>query len=129
MPKTFGISHIAIQVADLDRSIAFYVAAFDVRRHNPDPTTAMLLGPGPSDRIALELSPAEAGKRGGIQHFGIRVTSPDHFDAVLTQALSAGGRLKEQGDRGDNQPYAFVSDPDGYDIEIWHMNASLFDDE
>jgi catechol 2,3-dioxygenase-like lactoylglutathione lyase family enzyme len=128
MPKTFGLSHIAFQVADLDRSIAFYESAFDVRRHHRDATTAMLLGPGPCDLIALELSPSEAGKRGGIQHFGIRLTSPEHFDDVLTKALSAGGRLQDKGDRGDNQPFAFVRDPDGYEIEIWHMNASLLDD-
>jgi predicted enzyme related to lactoylglutathione lyase len=34
MVKTYGPSHIALSVADLDRSLAFYVAVFDVR--DPD---------------------------------------------------------------------------------------------
>ena len=129
MAKTFGISHIALQVADLDGSIAFYKSAFEVRQHYRDAASALLLGPGPGDLIALELSPSEAGKRGGIQHFGFRLTSPKLFEEVLAKVLSAGGRLTAKGDRGDNQPYAFIDDPDGYEIEIWHMNAPLRDDD
>jgi hypothetical protein len=31
--------------------------------------------------------------------------------------------LKQRGDFGDNQPFVFVLDPDGYEIEIWHENT------
>jgi catechol 2,3-dioxygenase-like lactoylglutathione lyase family enzyme len=114
-----------MKVGDLDRSCAFYRAAFGLTLQYRDTTTAMLLGPGPADLLTLTLSPGDAGKTGGIEHFGIRITGPEHFEPLLATIISAGGRLRERGDRGDGQPYAFILDPDGYEIELWHMNTPL----
>jgi catechol 2,3-dioxygenase-like lactoylglutathione lyase family enzyme len=120
MPATFGISHIAMKVADLDRAVRFYEQAFGARQYFRNATTAQALGPGPTDIMAFELDPDGAGKAGGLIHFGLRLTSSEALDGVLEMVLAAGGTLRERGDFGDNQPYAFVSDPDGYEIEIWH---------
>jgi len=114
-----------MRVADLDRATAFYQAAFGAILHHQDSEVAMLLGPGEADLIVLELSPADAGRPGGFQHFGIRLRDPEDFDPFLRNVLQAGARLIERGDRGDNPPFALVLDPDGYQIEIWHMNGPL----
>ena len=121
----YGISHIALQVADLDRAVRFYESAFGVRQYFRDAVTAQVLGPGPADVIAFELAPASA-QRGGILHFGFRLTGPDRLDEVLERVTAAGGTIKERGDFGSGQPYAFILDPDGYEIEIWHENTPLY---
>jgi catechol 2,3-dioxygenase-like lactoylglutathione lyase family enzyme len=123
MPPTFGISHIAMKVADLDRAVQFYEQAFGVRQYFRNETTAQVLGPGPADVMAFELDPDGAGRAGGLIHFGLRLTSPDALDGVVEAVLAAGGRIKERGDFGAGQPYAFVFDPDGYEIEIWHEHT------
>jgi catechol 2,3-dioxygenase-like lactoylglutathione lyase family enzyme len=123
MSATFGISHIAMKVSDLDRAVRFYEEAFGTRPYFRGERTAQVLGPGPTDVIAFELLPGGAAEAGGLIHFGLRLTSPEALDGVLRRVLSAGGVLRERGDFGDNQPYAFILDPEGYEIEIWYENT------
>lgn len=123
MPATFGLSHIAMKVADLDRAVGFYERAFGVRQYVRDAHTAQVLGPGPTDVIAFELMPDGAGAEGGLIHFGLRLTGPEPLDAVLCDVVAAGGTVIERGDFGGDQPFAFVRDPDGYVIELWHENT------
>jgi catechol 2,3-dioxygenase len=122
-PATFGISHIALKVADLDRAVAFYCSAFGTRQYFRSATSAQVLGPGPTDVLAFELMPEGAGQPGGVIHFGLRLTGPERLDEVLDRVLAAGGVLLQRGDFGDHQPFAFVRDPDGYEIELWHENT------
>ncbi len=123
MAATFGLSHIAMKVSDLDRAVRFYEQAFGAKQYVRHAHTAQVLGPGPTDVMAFELAPGDAARPGGLIHFGLRLTGPDALDGVIERVLAAGGTLKERGDFGDNQPYAFVLDPDGYEIEIWHENT------
>lgn len=120
MPATFGLSHIAMKVRDLDRSVAFYAEAFGAREYFRNETTAQMIGPGPQDVLAFELMPEGAGDPGGLIHFGLRPTDPVEIDGAVDRVLAAGGTLRDRGDFGENQPYAFVSDPDGYEIELWY---------
>jgi catechol 2,3-dioxygenase-like lactoylglutathione lyase family enzyme len=122
MTATFGISHIAMKVSDLDRAVRFYEQAFGTRQYVRGERTAQVLGPGPTDVIAFELIPDGAAVAGGLIHFGLRLTGPDALDEVLERVLAAGGTIRQRGDFGDNQPFAFVLDPEGYEIEIWHEN-------
>jgi catechol 2,3-dioxygenase-like lactoylglutathione lyase family enzyme len=73
--------------------------------------------------IAFELLPEGAGQVGGVMHFGMRLTGPERLDEVIDRVVSAGGTVLSRGDFGDNQPFAFVRDPDGYEIELWHENT------
>jgi catechol 2,3-dioxygenase-like lactoylglutathione lyase family enzyme len=123
MAATFGISHVAMKVSDLDRAVRFYGQAFGTRQYVRGERTAQVLGPGPTDVIAFELIPDGAAVPGGLIHFGLRLSSPEELDGVLQRVLAAGGTLKQRGDFGDNQPFAFVLDPEGYEIEIWHENT------
>ena len=119
MIKTHGLSHIALSVLDPERSRRFYRSVFGCREYFRDETTIQVVGPGPHDVIAFEKRPASAGAAGGIIHFGFRLTRPEDIDAAIAAIQAAGGTLTSQGSFGVGLPYAFVRDPDGYEIEIW----------
>lgn len=119
MIKTHGLSHIALCVLDPDRSLAFYQSVFGVREYFRSDSTIQVLGPGRYDVLAFEKRPAEAGAAGGIIHFGFRLTHPEDIDAAVIAVENAGGTLISRGEFGPGLPYAFIRDPDGYEIEIW----------
>lgn len=120
MIKTHGLSHVALCVVDPERSLAFYRSVFGVREYFRDDTTIQVLGPGQYDVIAFEKRPANAGMIGGIIHFGFRLTRPGDIDAAAGAVMAAGGTIVSRGEFGPGLPYAFVRDPDGYEIEIWY---------
>jgi len=119
MIATHGLTHLALSVQDPDRSLRFYAAVFGVREYVRDADTIQVLGPGPHDVIAFERRPEAAGVRGGVIHFGFRLTRPQDIDAAITAVEAAGGTVRSTGEFGPGLPYAFVLDPDGYEIEIW----------
>jgi catechol 2,3-dioxygenase-like lactoylglutathione lyase family enzyme len=117
--KTHGLSHVALSVTDPDRSLAFYQSVFGVREYFRSESTIQVLGPGPFDVLAFEKRPTDAGVTGGIIHFGFRLTRPDDIDAAVAAVERAGGTITSRGEFAPGLPYAFVRDPDGYEIEIW----------
>jgi catechol 2,3-dioxygenase-like lactoylglutathione lyase family enzyme len=119
MIRTHGLSHIALAVADPERSLAFYQAVFGVRAYVRTASTVQVLGPGPHDVLAFEKRPDEAGRPGGILHFGFRLTDPADIDAAVRAVEAAGGTVGSRGEFAPGLPYAFVHDPDGHEIEIW----------
>jgi catechol 2,3-dioxygenase-like lactoylglutathione lyase family enzyme len=119
MVNTHGLSHVALSVVDLDRSLAFYRSVFGVREYFRNESTVQVLGPGQFDVLAFEKRPAGAGVPGGIIHFGFRLTRPEDIDVAVAAVESAGGTITSRGEFGPGLPYAFVRDPDGYEIEIW----------
>ena len=80
---------------------------------------AALLHRAGHDVIVFERRPGEAGVPGGIIHFGFRLTRPEDIDAAVSAVEVAGGTVSSKGEFGPGLPYAFVRDPDGYEIEIW----------
>ena len=119
MIKTHGLSHVALAVTDPDRSLAFYQSVFGVREYFRSDSTIQVLGPGKYDVLAFERRPTGAGAPGGIIHFGFRLIRPEDIDAAVTAVERAGGTVTSRGEFAPGLPYAFVRDPDGYEIEIW----------
>src|SRR5262249_45139258 len=105
------------------RAVAFYEAAFGAKCYVRSASSAQVLGPGPTDVIAFELMPEGAGQPGGVIHFGLRLRGPERLAEVVDRVVAAGGTVLQRGDFGDQQPFAFVRDPDGYEIELWHENT------
>ena len=120
MVKTHGLSHVALAVRDPERSKRFYEEAFGAEEYFRGETQIQLKGPGPNDVLAFERDPDNAGKLGGILHFGFRLVSPGDIDTVVDGALRAGGVLVRRGEFAPGYPFAYVKDPDGYEIEIWY---------
>ncbi|MET0659674.1 MAG: VOC family protein [Steroidobacteraceae bacterium] len=120
MVKTHGLTHISLAVRDLDRSLSFYSAVFGVREYFRDERQIQVQGPGPHDIIAFEKAEDTAGVVGGISHFGFRLTQPEDIGLAVAEAQKAGGRILRQGEFSPGFPYAYIADPDGYEIEVWY---------
>ena len=122
------IRHLALQVTNLERSVAFYCDALGMqvlrRRANPiRRDIAAYVGYGPEDQgIAIELyqfvdEPAlPPGEK--PSHFAVAVFN---IEAVAADILRAGGtiRVPPQHNRlGSINKFSFVRDPDGHEIEL-----------
>ena len=126
MVRTYGLTHVALAVQDLDRSAQFYhrvLGAVEVYR---DAGFVQIQTPGSRDAIVLEKKP-DAGKQGGIIHFGFRLIDPADIDAAAAAVVEAGGTILDKGEFCPGEPYLFARDPDGYEIEIWFELPTPFD--
>jgi catechol 2,3-dioxygenase-like lactoylglutathione lyase family enzyme len=119
--RTRGLYHLHLIVRDLERSQRFYREAFGLEEQFRDgPKMAFLRTPGGHDLITLNEDPAEAanaGKNGGVGHFGFQLAPGQDLDAAIADVLRAGGRL-ERRSPPEGRQYAYVRDPDGYLIEL-----------
>jgi catechol 2,3-dioxygenase-like lactoylglutathione lyase family enzyme len=120
MVKTHGLTHVSLAVRDPERSLRFYESVFGVKEHYRDDDCIQVQGPGTHDIIAFEKDPSRAGATGGITHFGFRLTRPADIEAAVREVERAGGRLLRKGEFSPGLPYAYVTDLDGYEIEIWY---------
>ena len=122
--------HVAVRVADLDRSIAWYEAAFGFavlhRGRVPEGTPIAMLrtaGGAGVELFELEVRPDPnwAGPipalEQGVVHFGLDV--PD-VEAAFTRAVTAGGRpvWPPRDAPVSGIRIAFVADPDGNLVEL-----------
>lgn len=115
-----GFNHLHINVRDLARSIHFYEAAFGLKvSFNVGDDLIFMVPKASGHSLALHLvGPDEpVGMAGGFQHFGFKLDANNH-DRVIEQVERAGGKLVSRGKHGGQYPYAYVSDPDGYVIEL-----------
>jgi catechol 2,3-dioxygenase-like lactoylglutathione lyase family enzyme len=119
MVRTHGLTHLGLAVRDPERSARFY-AVFGCKEYYRDEAGIQMLGPTGKDVLALDRKPKEAGKAGGIDHFGFRLLDPKDLDQAVREAEQAGGKLVERGEFAPGVPYAYVRDPDGYTVEIWY---------
>jgi catechol 2,3-dioxygenase-like lactoylglutathione lyase family enzyme len=119
MIRTHGLSHIALAVADPERSARFYAEAFGAEEYYRDENQIQVKGPGPFDVLAFDRDPEHAGTRGGVAHFGFRLIRPEDIEGAVEAVLAAGGTLLRRGEFGPGLPFAYVADPDGYELEIW----------
>ena len=121
MVKTKGLYHLHLHVADLERSLRFYSEAFGMKELFRDgPDMVFLQTPGSGDLLTLNADPTEARKAGqpaGVDHFGFNLAPGQSLDDAIAQIEQAGGKLlRRSGPTG--RQYAYLSDPDGYTIEI-----------
>ena len=119
MIKTYGLSHINLEVADPEVSLRFYSELFGVKEYFRDEESIQVLGPGPHDVLAFVRS-ARAGRAGGISHFGFRLTKAADIDEAVEAATRAGARILRRGEFSPGFPFLYILDPDGYEIEIWY---------
>jgi catechol 2,3-dioxygenase-like lactoylglutathione lyase family enzyme len=133
--RVHGLTHVAIRVADLDRSLAFYQRLFGSEVRYRDEKTIELRTPGRHDALTLELGevpqPGAAGGVGtpqggggtlqrGVLHFGFRLLLPASPDDIALEVAQSGGTVEDKGEFVLGEPYVFARDPDGYLIEVFY---------
>lgn len=119
MIRTYGLAHLNLAVRDLERTLRFYERVFGLREYGRGDGLVHTQAPGRHDILTFVEDPAAAGLSGGIAHFGFRLVDANDIDRAVAEVESAGGHLLRRGEFAPGVPYAYVSDPDGYEIEIW----------
>jgi catechol 2,3-dioxygenase-like lactoylglutathione lyase family enzyme len=119
MVRTYGLTHVALAVADPERSLAFYQAVLGIVPVYREANFIQAQTPGSRDVLVFERNEVKAGKTGGVAHFGFRLTDPADIGAAADTVERAGGRVIDKGEFVPGEPYLFFLDPDGYEVEIW----------
>lgn len=120
MVRTYGLTHIALGVRDVERSTLFYKQVFGSVEVYRQEGFVQLQTPGTRDVLVLEEDTKRAGRGGGIAHFGFRLIDPADIDRARAAVEAAGGTIREHGEFVPGEPYLFALDPDGYELEIWY---------
>jgi catechol 2,3-dioxygenase len=121
--ETLGIRHIHLLVSDRDRSVSFYRDVFGMEVAFRDGNILFLQSPNRRDDLAVHLAvtddeKARVGRQGGCEHFGITVKDRGQLDDCIALVIASGGTLVDKGEHAPDVAYAYVTDPDGYVIEI-----------
>ncbi|MBI1756370.1 MAG: VOC family protein [Fimbriimonas ginsengisoli] len=119
-------THLSLNVADLDRSVAWYEAFFGQAAHKRRPGYANFDIESPGLKLALNQGASEG--RGPLNHLGILVPTKEEVFAAGERLTTAG--LKPVPEREVECCYAiqekvWVRDPDGNQWEVY----ALLDDQ
>lgn len=130
MVRTFGLTHIALNVRDPERAFRFYqsvIGAIDVYRGDG---FIQAQTPGSRDVLVFQRDTDHSpGSSGGIAHFGFRLVSPDDIQAAEASVVGAGGYIIGSGEFCPGEPYVFFTDLDGYTVELWYELPTSVDPE
>jgi len=120
--KTYGLTHLAVSVSDIQRTLRFYQAVFGMQIMYHEKNMIQLTTPGCYDILVFEERPKNPrlGDAGGIAHFGFRLIKANDIEEMKERIIAAGGTIIEKGEFVPGSPYIFFKDPDGYTIEIWY---------
>lgn len=124
---TFGLTHLALGVADPKRAFEFYRTVFGMVAVYEKGDLIQAQTPGAWDAVVFQRVEGQTGSSGSVAHFGFRLKNPTGMDDLVAAVISAGGRVVETGEFCPGEPYAFVQDPDRYTIEIWRERPTPVD--
>jgi catechol 2,3-dioxygenase len=124
LPDDTRLGTVALQIADLDRALAFYRdgIGYRVLTHHDTPNRSAILGAHGNDTPLLELhekpgaNPIPRRGRLGIYHFALRLPSRPDLGRFLRHANAIGLPLGAS-DHGTHEAI-YIVDPDGISIEV-----------
>jgi catechol 2,3-dioxygenase-like lactoylglutathione lyase family enzyme len=128
-----GIHHVDLAVADVEKSLAFYLDLLgpvgwveEVRYPTYRGTEEVVYLEDPATGAMLGLRPADGGAHRyyevGIEHLAFEVEGRDEVDAAYQRCVTRGATIHfpPEEDRDVEGYYAlFVFDPDGIRIEVF----------
>ena len=121
--RTYGLTHIALAVTDVERARKFYGDVFGMIAVYADANFVQMQTPGSRDVLVFEKGPTAGknggGKSGGVKHFGFRLIDPADIDHAAKAIEQAGGTITDKGEFVPGEPYIFFRDPEGYEVEVW----------
>jgi catechol 2,3-dioxygenase-like lactoylglutathione lyase family enzyme len=118
--RTHGLTHVALAVRDPKRSLQFYRSVLGVVAVYEGEDFVQAQTPGSRDVLVFERRPRQAGRIGGIAHFGFRLRRAADIARARAAITAAGGTIHDTGEFVAGEPYVFFRDPDGYEVEIWY---------
>ena len=127
MIRTFGLTHLALGVKDVNRAFQFYSAVFGMVAVYRSDEFLQAQTPGARDVLVFERSTKSGESTGGLAHFGFRLAQPSDIDRAASEVERAGGTIVEKGEFCPGEPYLFARDRDGYLLEIWYELPTAVD--
>jgi catechol 2,3-dioxygenase-like lactoylglutathione lyase family enzyme len=127
MIRTYGLTHVALAVRDVNASSRFYRSILGAAEIFNDGVFVQLQTHGSRDVLVLEANVAQAGKAGAVMHFGFRLVDPGDIQAAIDAVIAAGGTVREHGEFIPGEPYLFARDLDGNEFEIWYEIPTRLD--
>lgn len=119
--KTYGLTHLAIAVKDVERTLQFYRDVFDMEVMYHEKNMIQLTTPGCHDILVFEEARNSVNANtGGIAHFGFRLREARDIEEINQKIIQSGGTIMEKGEFVPGSPYIFFKDPDGYTVEVWY---------
>lgn len=122
LPDAAALGPVRLQIAGLERSLAFYESVLGLRVVERDGARAALAAHG-DDRVLVELNerpgarPAGRGGRLGLYHFAILLPDRASLGRLVRHMAEAGVRAGA-GDHLVSEAF-YVNDPDGLGIEVY----------
>jgi catechol 2,3-dioxygenase-like lactoylglutathione lyase family enzyme len=116
---------LALNVADLEASVAFYSTVFGVEPHKRRPGYANFVVADPALKLVLIEVPADArgtGPAGALNHLGVEVDSAEEVHAATQSLVDAGLATFEEADTTccyALQDKVWISDPAGTPWEVY----------
>jgi predicted enzyme related to lactoylglutathione lyase len=119
--ETYGLTHLAITVSDVNRTKKFYETIFQMQTMYHEKGFLQMTTPGCNDILIFQENKEKpVGYTGGITHFGFRLKDPAFMPGILNKINAAGGIIIGKGEFVPGSPYVFFKDPDGYHVEVWY---------
>jgi catechol 2,3-dioxygenase-like lactoylglutathione lyase family enzyme len=97
MIKTYGLTHIALAVRDSDESLRFYEQLFGLQEYFRDEISIHARNPNGHEIVTFVRDPLNAGRPGGVLHFGFRLPTAQDMDGAVHEIEQAGGRFSGAG--------------------------------
>jgi catechol 2,3-dioxygenase-like lactoylglutathione lyase family enzyme len=120
-----GLTHVALTVTDVDRTIAFYsrFAAMEVVHRRVDPAggdTVVWLSDRTRPFVIVLIQQARVSHAlGGFAHLGVACERREDVDRLAAEASAAGHAVLGPLDLGPPVGYyAIIEDPDGHNLEL-----------
>ncbi len=117
------LNHVALTVADRERSAAFYAAHFGLTSRVHDDAHLLILASPDGALLALSEGPHAAADLPRTTHFGFQAVDRDAVLAVRERLGASGAQEVEWQDSG-GMTRVQVLDPDGYRVDAFAFGGA-----